>query len=557
MIAQIIVNDKSFGDKVLYEGLELNIEEGEKLGLIGRNGTGKTTLLGIVTGDDKDFDGEVNFKKGTVVIASRQEHHGHEDKTVLEYIVGDLPEFVRLKHILDTYPAHMGDSDKKMQIYHDALERFNFLGYFEIEDELAQALQAYQVDPSKIEVPLSSLSGGQKRMVELVKVQRARVDLALIDEPTNHMDYIAKDAFIKWFKGAREAVVVITHDRDVLKTVDKIVEIRDGQAFPYKGNYDDYLRINAIKITSEVNEYTVTQRRIANLKVDIVRFRRLKERANDPGTIKRFKSQEQKATTELALLQTAEKPSFWIDRESAGNLNTKMSDAYEEHKARNIKVRTRTAVTGSSRLLIDVNKLSLGYAAPLFADVNFQLHEGDRLRLHGRNGAGKTTLIQAIIAKTAEKEASSKKFAGTIAVEKQIKIGVYEQEIDPMYLNMSLAAAIEHAFMAKDVPISDQKIKQLLGDYLFNSATDGKFPVSQLSGGQKARFQLMNMLAGDPQILILDEPTNHLDLPSIEELEDALKQYHGAIIYISHDSYFSSNIGGETCLIQPPLVITA
>ncbi len=555
MIAQITVNDKSFGDKVLYEGLELSIEEGEKVGLIGRNGTGKTTLLSIITGDDKDFDGEVKFKKGTVVIASRQEHHGHENKTVLEYILGDLPEFVKLKHILDTYPTHMGDSDKKMHIYHEALERFNQLGYFEIEDEIGQALQAYQVDPSKIEMKLSSLSGGQKRMVELVKVQRARVDVALIDEPTNHMDFVAKEAFIKWLKSAREAVVVITHDRDVLKEVDRIIEIRDGQAFPYKGNYDDYLRINAIKITSEVNEYTVIQRRIANLKEDIVRFRRLKERANDPGTIKRFKGQEIKATAELAALQATEKPSFWIDRESAENLNNKMSNAYEEHKAKNIRVRTRTADTSSSRLLIDVTKLSLGYVIPLFDNVNFQLREGDRLRLHGRNGAGKTTLVQAIIAKSNEEEPASKKFAGVIAIEKQIKIGVYEQEIDPKYLDMSLEHAIEQAFMAKDVPINDQKIKQLLGDYLFNPATDGKFPISQLSGGQKARFQLMNMLAGDPQILILDEPTNHLDLPSIEELEDALKQYHGAIIYISHDSYFSNNIGGTTCEIAEPLAL--
>lgn len=554
MIAQITINEKSFGGKVLYEGLELNVEEGEKLGLIGRNGTGKTTLLSLVTGDDKDFDGEIKFKKGTTVIASRQEHHGHEAKTVLEYILGDLPEFVRLKHILDTYPAHMGDSDRKMQIYHDALERFNQLGYFEIDAEIGQALQAYQVDPSKIEVKLSALSGGQKRMVELVKVQRARVHLALIDEPTNHMDFVAKEAFIKWLKGAREAVVVITHDRDVLKAVDRIIEIRDGQAFPYKGNYDDYLRINAVKITSEVNEYTVIQRRISNLKEDIVRFRRLKERSRDPGTIKRFKSQEQRAETELVELQATDKPSFWIDRESVGNLKTKMSDAYEEHKARNIRVRARTAVTNSNRLLVDVSKLSLGYDKPLFEDVSFQLREGDKLRLHGRNGAGKTTLVQAIIAKAHDFDPASKRLAGVVAVEKQLQIGVYEQEIDPKYLSMTLAQAIEHAFMAKDVPISDQKIKQLLGDYLFNPATDGAAPIQQLSGGQKARFQLMNMLAGDPQILILDEPTNHLDLPSIEELEDALKQYHGAIIYISHDSYFAANIGGGECVISPPLV---
>lgn len=546
MIAQIQINEKSFGDKLLYEGLEIDIQDGEKLGLIGRNGTGKSTLLNMITGDDTDYDGDIRLKKGITVIASRQEHHGHEHKSVLEYVTGDLPEYSSLKHILDTYPSHMGASTTKMQRYYDALERFNQLGYFEVEDEIAQALQAYQVDSGKLTSPLDDLSGGQKRMVELVKVQRARAHLALIDEPTNHMDYVAKTAFCKWFKSAREAVVVITHDRDVLKIVYRIIEIRDGQAYSFKGNYDDYLRVNALKITSEVNEYTMVQRRISNLKEDIVRFRRLKERSRDPGTIRRFKSSEQKAVADLAELEKSEKPSFWIDRESAGELNDKMSAAYEEHKARNIKVRTRTSASRSGRLLIDVNKLSLGYEAPLFNNISFQLREGDRIRLHGRNGAGKSTLVRAILAKAHEQTADSTLFAGTIATEKKLPIGVYEQEIDPKYLDMTLGAAIEMALLAKDVPVGEQKIKQLLGDYLFNPITDFDAPVSRLSGGQKARFQLMNMLAGDPLVLILDEPTNHLDLPSIEELEDALKQYHGAIVYISHDSYFAANIGGTT-----------
>jgi ATPase subunit of ABC transporter with duplicated ATPase domains len=221
-----------------------------------------------------------------------------------------------------------------------------------------------------------------------------------------------------------------------------------------------------------------------------------------------------------------------------------MSRAYEEHKARNIRIRTRTAESKSSSKLVDVSGLSLGYGEPLFADISFQLREGEKLRLHGRNGAGKTTLIKAILAAAEGKRPEPTLYGGVIDIAPELKIGIYEQEISPHYLTMKLAAAIEHAFRAKDVPVTDQKIKQLLGDYLFNPQTDGDTPVERLSGGQKARFQLMNMLANDPSLLILDEPTNHLDLPSIEELEDALGQYHGAIIYVSHDSYFVHNIGG-------------
>jgi ATP-binding cassette, subfamily F, member 3 len=549
MIANIDIADKSYGDKILYSGLEFKLNAHEKVGLIGRNGTGKTTLFNILTGADTDFAGEFTFRKNLVTIDSRQEHHGFEDTPILEYILDDLPDYAKLKHILDTYPATMGSSMKKMEEYSEALERFNVLGYFSVEEEIERSLQAYQIDAEKIKGKIGQLSGGQKRFIELVKVQHARADLALIDEPTNHMDFVAKERFLDWFKSTKDAVVVITHDRDVLHHVDRIVEIRDGRAFNFKGNYDDYLRNNATKITAQVNEFTINQRRISNLKEDIVRFRRMKERARDPGTIHRFKSLEERAKKEQSDLEKMDKPSFWIDRESVDNLNIKMSKAYEEHKAKNIVIRTRTKATKSSNLLVEVSKLSLGYGDPLFSDINFQLREGEKLRLHGRNGAGKTTLIKAILATAAGVKPEPTIYGGVIDTLRELKIGVYEQEISSQYLDMPLARAIEHSFMAKDVKVGDEKVKQLLGDYLFNPMTDGEVPISRLSGGQKARFQLMNMLANDPALLILDEPTNHLDLPSIEELEDALKQYHGAIIYVSHDSYFVKNIGGQTLQI--------
>ncbi len=546
MVISVDIAEKSFGNNSLYQDLQLDIQDGEKIGLIGRNGTGKTTLLHMMTGEDTDYDGTVHAKKGTIIIGSRQEHHGFEDMSVLEYILSDLPEYAEHKHILDTYPEKMGTNNRMMHQYSDSLERFSQLGYFEVEAEIVEALRAYQVAEEMSAGPLKNLSGGQKRMVELVKVQRARAHLALIDEPTNHMDFVAKKAFLKWFKSAREAVVVISHDRDVLQVVDRIVEIRDGQAFSFPGNYDDYLRINAAKMSSDVTQFSLVQRRISNLKENVIRFRRLKERSRDPGTIQRFKSLEQKAVTELASLEKTEMPTFWIDRDSVGELNEKMSTAYEKHKAKNIKVNAKSAETETSRLLVEVRKLSLGYTDPLFKDISFDLREGDRVRLHGRNGAGKSTLVKTVISKVEDTSPEATIFDGTIACERELKIGVYEQEIDPEYLPLTLAGAIEKAYMAKDVAIGDQKVKQLLGDYLFNPATDGDVPLTRLSGGQKARFQLMNMLAGDPQILVLDEPTNHLDLPSIEELENALETYHGAVIYISHDSYFARNVGGKT-----------
>ncbi len=551
MLVSVNISEKSFGNNVLYKDLSFDIQEGEKIGLVGRNGTGKSTLLNLITGQDKDYEGEVIIKGGTVIISSRQEHHGFEEQTVLEYIQGDLPEYQRLTHIIDTYPETMGDNKRLIQEFSNALERFGHLGYYQIEDELGQAFDTYQIDKANLHRKIGSLSGGQKRMVELIKVQRSRGHVALIDEPTNHMDYVAKSSFIKWLNSAEEAVLVVTHDRDVLNNVDRIIEVRDGRTFNFRGNYSAYLRTNTNQVTSQVNEYDISQRRIRNLREDIVRFRRLKEKSRTPGTIKRFKSQELKAEAELKALSAQEKPSFWIDQESAEGMNDKITAAYDKYKATNIKVETNKNETESEgRLLLQASKLSLGYDdKPLFENINFSLHEGERLRLHGRNGAGKTTLVQAIMAKASGTDLLSQKFAGTIAVEKEIKIGLYEQEISPKYLTLTLNGAVEQILRDKDLPINPQHIKQLLSDYLFNPMADGDMPVTRLSGGQKARLQLIAMLAADPQILILDEPTNHLDLPSIEELENALVDYHGAVIYISHDSLFARKLGGETISI--------
>lgn len=548
MLLSVNIAEKSFGNKILYKGLSFDVHEGEKIGLIGRNGTGKSTLLNLITGEDPDADGGVTVKRGTILVSSRQEHHDHEDKTALEYIQGDLPEYAKLSWIIETFPQTMGEDIKKQQQFADALERFDHLGYYQVEDEIKQAFEGYQLDVSKMHSKIGSLSGGQRRLVELIKVQRSRGHLALIDEPTNHMDSVAKAEFIKWMKSTDEAVIVITHDRDVLSNVDKIIEIRNQQAYNFKGNYEAYLRNNTSQVTSQVNEYELSQRRIANLEEAVIRFRRLKERSRDPGTIKRFKAEEMRAKAEIKKLRQIVKPSFWIDQESASQMNDKITSAYAKHKTKNIKLTTRDKAEDSGKnLLVKVEDLSLGYDnAPLFAGVEFRISDGERLRLHGRNGAGKSTLVQAIMSQVTGQPMQAKCFNGVIEVAKEIRVGLYEQEINSKYLKLTLNEAVEKILYDKNLPVSEEKVMQLLGDYLFNPATDGLLKVERLSGGQKARIQLIAMLVDDPQLLILDEPTNHLDLPSIEELEEAMKNYHGAVIYISHDSYFANKLGGKT-----------
>lgn len=542
MNATIEIEEKTFGNKRLFRDVKFSLQDGEKVGFIGRNGEGKTTLFRILNGDDTDFQGTITLSRGTVMIATRQEHHGFETMTAMEYILQDLPEYSRLKHIMDTYPAEMGDNIRKIHEYSEALEKFDHLGYYNIEDEVVQVLESFQLG-DKANALLGELSGGQKRLIEVAKVMLSRAHVALIDEPTNHMDYVAKDKFLQWMQSAKETVLVITHDRDVLQKVDRIIELKDQKIISFKGNYDAYLAKNASSTSNQMNEFELTQRRITNLKAKVIEYQRFKEKSRDPGTIQRFKRLEQQAREELATLQKIDKPTFWIDQDSMSGLGLKTGEQYEKFKAKNIRLHGAKDSEGHGRLLMDVSKVSLGYDSPLFHDVSFQVREGETVELRGRNGAGKTTLIKALLATAEHKPFSCKVFAGEMDVSQKIAVGVYQQEVSLELFGKTLFDAIETIYLSRNLPIGETKVRQLMNDYLF-MPSDSALPVEQLSGGQKARLQLIAMLANNPSLLVLDEPTNHLDLPSIEEMEQALKKYQGAILYVSHDSYFRRALGG-------------
>lgn len=540
--ADVTITEKSFGPKSLMQNVKFSIDDGEKIGVIGRNGVGKSTLFGILNGTDTDFTGDIIYKNGSVVVATQQEHHDVGELTVLQYVLQGLPEYSGLSHIIETYPKKMGDNMKLINEYGEALQRFTDKGFYQIEDQIERELDNFQLN-GIAHRQFSTLSGGQKRLVEVVKIMHSDAHLALVDEPTNHMDYVAKQQFIDWLGSAREAVLVITHDRDVLREVDRIIELKDGGSQSFKGNYDAYLKQNAVSTGSQMNEFEMIERRIINLKAKVIEYQRFKEKSRNPSTIQRFKRLEEQSRKELAELEKKEKPTFWIDKDSAADLNYKTAAQYEKFKAKNVRINLKSADSRSKHVLVSARGLSLGYSEPLFEGIDIDLREGEALELRGRNGAGKTTLIKRIL-----ENDSVTQFAGELTIDKHVRIGVYEQEVSPTYFNLPLSEAIEKMYLDRGLDISTTKIRSLMSDYLFTEG-DGKVPIERLSGGQKARFQLIAMLANDPQLLILDEPTNHLDLPSIEEMETALGKYAGAIIYVSHDNYFRDKIGGEVLKI--------
>ena len=549
MIADIHITEKSFGDKTLMKDVKFSVDDGEKVGVVGRNGVGKSTLFGILAGTDNDYTGEVIFRRGITIATTAQEHHGLGEQTVMTYILGGLPEYSKLKKIIDEYPLTMGDNMRKIEEYTQALERFDQKGFYQVEEKIERELSNFQLEGFG-DRKISSLSGGQKRLVEIVKIMHSEAHLALIDEPTNHMDYVAKQQFIDWMNSQpHQAMLIITHDRDVLGQVDRIVEIKDGQAISYRGNYDAYLKQNAQATTAGMNNFEQIEKRIVNLKQKVLDYQRLKEKSRNPGTIQKFKRLENEARAELAELSEMEKPTFWIDKESASQLDYKSAERYGKFKSRNIRLSMKDASSRSQHVLVRAENVAVGIGERiLFEDVNIDLREGEAIEIRGRNGAGKTTLIRMILASGKSFDGGPILYSGDIFLDPQVRIGVYEQEIDERYLSDPLEKAIEKLYMSRDLSISDTKIRQLLADYLFTDA-DRMTPLARLSGGQKARFQIISMLVNDPQLLVLDEPTNHLDLPSIEELETALAKYSGAILYVSHDNYFREKLGGKVVQI--------
>lgn len=549
MIADIHITEKSFDDKTLMKDVKFSVDDGEKVGVVGRNGVGKSTLFGILAGTDNDYTGEVVFRRGITIATTAQEHHGLGEQTVMAYILSGLPEYSKLKKIIDEYPLTMGDNMRKIEEYTQALERFDQKGFYQVEEKIERELMNFQLKGFGSR-KISSLSGGQKRLVEIVKIMHSEAHLALIDEPTNHMDYVAKQQFIDWMNSQpHQAMLIITHDRDVLGQVDRIVEIKDGQAISYRGNYDAYLKQNAQATTAGMNNFEQIEKRIVNLKQKVLDYQRLKEKSRNPGTIQKFKRLENEARAELAELSEMEKPTFWIDKESVGQLDYKSAERYGKFKSRNIRLSMKDASSRSQHVLVRAENVAVGIGERiLFEDVNIDLREGEAIEIRGRNGAGKTTLIRMILASGKSFDGGPVLYSGDIFLDPQVRIGVYEQEIDERYLSDPLEKAIEKLYMSRDLSISDTKIRQLLADYLFTDA-DRMTPLARLSGGQKARFQIIAMLANDPQLLVLDEPTNHLDLPSIEELETALAKYSGAILYVSHDNYFREKLGGKVVQI--------
>ncbi|MDQ3008661.1 MAG: ATP-binding cassette domain-containing protein [bacterium] len=525
----------SLGAKYLFKDLSFSIVPGEIVALIGRNGHGKTTLLKILSGENHTYEGKITTRKGIRITLTKQEHISDNQQSALDYILKDVPDYFAFKQILDEYEQ---GHHTNTQRYIDTLEKFTDRRYFHVPEAVMSTLQDFNISNLSATQPLATLSGGEKRYVEMTRMMFSRSDLLLVDEPTNHMDYHGKERFITWMRSIPQTVLVVTHDRDVLKYVTKIIELKDKQIDIYKGNYSHYISQNATQTLTSVKLYSDQLNRLKEAKKKV-----------EWGLQMRAKSKEWKIRYDHWLRDYEKikaetvKPSFWIDQSSVESLDKKVVDSYHKFKQKNINISVSSDSKRSSELVLARN-LALGYDEPVFSNLSFSMRNNDRVFIKGKNGAGKSTLVRTIMSLYRNKAPKALQIDGEIVLGQDLRIGEYEQEISERYLALPLEEGIRACFKEKKIAVEDRRVKSLMAQYLFDPIIDGQQKIMNLSGGQKARFQLIKMFIGDPNLLILDEPTNHLDLPSIEELENALEKFMGGILYITHDTYFMKKMGG-------------
>ncbi len=330
MLVEAINISKSIGPKNLFNDLTFTIDPGEKIALIGRNGQGKTTLMQILAGLDSDFGGELKTRKNLQITLTKQEHLFQGEQTAMDYIMSSVPHFTEYEKILHDFEH---GNHKDMHQYTEALEYFTDNGYYYIKDFILNTLLDFQITKEKSELPLASLSGGEKRYIELVRMMYSKADLLLIDEPTNHMDYIGKEQFISWMQTIEQSILVITHDRDVLKHVNKIIELKDKKLFAFKGNYDHYLEQNTNQTTNSVKQYQSQLNQLEEAKKRVEWGLRMRAKS------KAWKTRYDHWLRDYEKIKAETvKPSFWIDQESTENLDKKVSESYHKFKEKNIKI---------------------------------------------------------------------------------------------------------------------------------------------------------------------------------------------------------------------------
>ena len=504
------VNDlkMSFGFGSLFEDVSFALNEKESISIVGPNGCGKSTLLKIIAGIEKPSKGQVSIKRGAKVAYLDQVGAAKDDPRkvyeVLKEAFGEVYELEkRIKKIEESMNLQPNNTDL-VNMYCEAIDKFTQLGGYEIDTNINTVINGLQLESKILDQSYNDLSGGEKTLIQLAKVLIVKPDLLLLDEPTNHLDIERIEWLEKYIKSFQGASVIVSHDRYFLdKMSNKILDLESINGELYCTNYSGFLEEKEKRFEKQMADYKDQQLLIKRLETEMKWFAE-RGMATNSSTL----------TTRVHALQTR------IDK-------IKSNAIIRPVKRKKANIEFDDKLKSSSKVLtVKDFSATLPNGETLLENINFDITEGEKVAFIGPNGCGKSTIIKSILG------CGSLNFTGDIVIGPSVKIGYIPQMIIFPDDKQTLLE-----YFGKATGLNEQKIRQILAGFQFYQ-DDIKKRVGKLSGGEKMKIKLAELLQEKINTLILDEPTNHIDIDTKEVFENALEDFDGTIIFVSHDRFF-------------------
>ncbi len=508
---------KQYGRQILFVEASFQLNPGEKVGLVGPNGAGKTTLFRMIVGEESPDEGEVSVPKKLTIGYFRQDVEEMAGRSVLDEAIAGSGRVGSLHHELEALQHAMGDPDRADQMdtilerFGEVQEEYDHLGGYALENQAREVLHGLGFDDERVDGDVGALSGGWKMRVAMARVLLGRPDVLLMDEPTNHLDIesiIWLEQFLKSYAGA---LLMTSHDREFMnRVVSKIAEIDGGEITVYSGNYDFYERERAIRETNREAAYARQQAMFAK----------------EQRFIERFAAHAAKAAQVQSRVKALEK-----------------IEKVEPPKKRRVVTFDFRTPPRSGDQVVNIEGVTKAYGSRVIYDgLSLNIRRGERWCVMGKNGAGKSTLLK-MVAGALEPD------AGEVKLGASLKMGYFAQQaLDLLDPDLTIEEQLQQDFPQESIGV----LRSLAGAFQF-SGDDVDKKIRALSGGEKTRLVMARMLLDPPNFLVLDEPTNHLDLATKEMLVEALQDFEGTMLFVSHDRAFLRGLsnrvlelGGET-----------
>jgi ATP-binding cassette, subfamily F, member 3 len=505
-VVQLNEINKVFAGEYLLRDITFSVDEKDRIGLVGLNGAGKTTLLKILLGQEEHDEnietmkrGEIIKKRGMKIGYLSQHFDLHDSNTIFKEMLSTfsfLTEIYEKIELLNHEVAVLkGDElEKKMKELSELQSKYEHEEGYSIEYKIKQVLNGLGFTPEEYELKIKGLSGGQKGRVALGKLLAESPELLILDEPTNHLDINAIEWLENYLKNYSKAFILVSHDRYFLNSVtNRILEVENRKMKSYSGNFSAYIDQKELALKSDLRAYEKEQEKI---KITEEFIRRYKAGIK----CKQARGREK-------ILNRMER----MDDPDVGKKNMSLRFKVERATSDNIVKGRRISKSYGDKVILD--------------NIDFEIYRGERIGIIGKNGTGKTTLLKIIAGVDHDKQGEL--FYGT-----RLDLGYYDQHHSDLNIKNTIFEELISNFK-----ISDEQARSLAGGFMF-SEDDAFKEIGKLSGGERARVSLMKLMLKKPNFLIMDEPTNHLDIYSREVLEEALEDYDGTLVVVSHDRYF-------------------